>query len=121
MVEARCEQIRAQGRSPFNEYQLPEAVLRFRQGFGRLIRHKADRGIVVVLDSRVVTKAYGKKFLQVLPDCPVHVHPADRPAKLPSTSSPKPKPLKTRSSVAPAGSAVERVTPTFPNVEASER
>ena len=53
----------------FNDYTLPDAILRFRQGFGRLIRTKTDRGIVVILDSRVLTKQYGKAFLESLPDC----------------------------------------------------
>lgn len=52
---------------PFNEYSVPEAVLRFLQGFGRLIRTKTDRGIVVVLDRRLLTKAYGRRFLDSLP------------------------------------------------------
>ncbi len=54
---------------PFNEYHLPEAILRFRQGFGRLIRTQSDRGVVVVLDKRVLTKRYGEYFLGSLPDC----------------------------------------------------
>ncbi|MCS7059846.1 MAG: helicase C-terminal domain-containing protein [Anaerolineae bacterium] len=53
---------------PFNEYSVPETVLRFRQGFGRLIRSKTDRGVVVVLDKRVITKGYGPAFLNSLPD-----------------------------------------------------
>ncbi|HEY9077512.1 MAG TPA: helicase C-terminal domain-containing protein [Anaerolineaceae bacterium] len=54
---------------PFNEYQLPEAILRFRQGFGRLIRTQSDRGVVAVLDKRIITKRYGKLFLEALPEC----------------------------------------------------
>ena len=54
---------------PFGEYAVPEAVLRFRQGFGRLIRSKTDRGVVVVLDKRVLTKSYGKLFIESLPEC----------------------------------------------------
>lgn len=54
---------------PFGEYAVPEAVLRFRQGFGRLIRSKTDRGIVVVLDKRLLTKSYGKLFVESLPEC----------------------------------------------------
>jgi DNA polymerase-3 subunit epsilon/ATP-dependent DNA helicase DinG len=54
---------------PFNEYSVPETILRFRQGFGRLIRSKTDRGIVVVMDKRVLTKRYGAKFLNSLPRC----------------------------------------------------
>jgi DNA polymerase-3 subunit epsilon/ATP-dependent DNA helicase DinG len=54
---------------PFNEYQLPEAILKFRQGFGRLIRTQSDRGVVVVLDQRILTKKYGKLFIDSLPRC----------------------------------------------------
>ncbi len=54
---------------PFNEYSLPEAILRFRQGFGRLIRTQSDRGVVVILDKRVLTKKYGRQFLDSLPVC----------------------------------------------------
>ncbi len=58
---------------PFNEYNLPEAILKFRQGFGRLIRSQSDRGAVVILDKRVLTKKYGKLFLESLPECTVKV------------------------------------------------
>ena len=58
---------------PFNEYHLPEAILRFRQGFGRLIRTQSDRGIVVVLDRRLLTKRYGKLFIEALPTCTMKV------------------------------------------------
>ncbi|MEL7591424.1 MAG: helicase C-terminal domain-containing protein [Anaerolineaceae bacterium] len=54
---------------PFNEYNLPEAILRFRQGFGRLIRTQSDRGVVAILDKRVLTKKYGRQFLDSLPVC----------------------------------------------------
>lgn len=54
---------------PFNEYYLPEAILKFRQGFGRLIRTQSDRGVVVILDRRVMTKQYGRLFLESLPQC----------------------------------------------------
>ena len=54
---------------PFNEYQLPEAILKFRQGFGRLIRTQSDRGVVVVLDQRILTKKYGKYFIDAIPKC----------------------------------------------------
>lgn len=59
--------------SPFDEYTVPEAVLRFRQGFGRLIRTQSDRGIVVVLDRRIISKSYGKKFVDSLPRSTVRV------------------------------------------------
>lgn len=71
LVEARLERIRRQGGNPFAEYSLPEAVLKFKQGFGRLIRSKDDRGSVVVLDSRVLTRSYGSKFIKSLPNLPV--------------------------------------------------
>jgi len=53
--------------SPFFQYAVPEAILRFRQGFGRLIRSKLDRGVVVVLDKRIISKQYGRLFLDSLP------------------------------------------------------
>lgn len=56
---------------PFNQYAVPQAVLRFRQGFGRLIRSKTDRGVVVILDKRVLTKFYGPAFLEAIPKCTV--------------------------------------------------
>jgi len=56
---------------PFNEYAIPQAVLRFKQGFGRLIRSKSDRGVIVVLDRRIRTKFYGAAFLGSLPLCVV--------------------------------------------------
>jgi ATP-dependent DNA helicase DinG len=60
---------------PFTEYQLPEAILRFRQGFGRLIRTQSDRGVVAILDRRILTKRYGRAFLDSLPTCKVQVGP----------------------------------------------
>ena len=70
LLEARLEDIRRRGGSPFVEYQVPEAVIKLKQGFGRLIRTKDDRGIVVILDPRVLTKPYGRTFLNSLPPCP---------------------------------------------------
>ena len=55
--------------NPFNQYAVPQAVLRFRQGFGRLIRSRHDRGVVIVLDRRVVSRRYGGTFMRSLPDC----------------------------------------------------
>ena len=69
IVAARSETFE----DPFNEYSLPEAILRFRQGFGRLIRTQSDRGIVVILDRRVLTKRYGKLFIDSLPTCTMQV------------------------------------------------
>jgi ATP-dependent DNA helicase DinG len=67
LVQARLALIKQQGRDPFAEHSLPEAILKFRQGFGRLIRSAQDRGKVVLLDPRVRTKGYGRKFLAALP------------------------------------------------------
>ena len=68
LLEARHERIRARGGEPFVEDQVPRAVIRFKQGVGRLIRAASDRGRVVVLDPRIVTKWYGRKFLEALPE-----------------------------------------------------
>jgi len=69
VIEARLDAIKRQGGNPFMDYQVPEAIIKLKQGFGRLIRSKTDRGIVVILDSRVKTKRYGKLFLEALPEC----------------------------------------------------
>ena len=71
MVQARVESLRERGGNPFAQYQVPQAVMMFRQGFGRLIRTHQDRGIVAILDPRVSTKSYGRTFLDSLPPCPV--------------------------------------------------
>ena len=67
LVAARSETFE----DPFSEYQVPEAILKFRQGFGRLIRSASDRGVVVILDRRVLTKQYGRLFIQSLPQCTI--------------------------------------------------
>ncbi len=67
ITEARLEAIERSGGNPFMEYSVPEAVIKLKQGFGRLIRSRTDKGIVVLLDSRVLTKRYGKAFLESLP------------------------------------------------------
>lgn len=73
LVKARMDRIKEQGGEPFRDYSLPEAIFKFRQGVGRLIRTSADEGIVVVLDQRIVTKRYGRLFLKSIPQCPVEV------------------------------------------------
>ncbi len=73
LIEARIEAIEARGGNSFGEFSLPEAILKFRQGVGRLIRTKTDTGIVVVLDNRILTKQYGQAFLEALPECPVEI------------------------------------------------
>jgi len=73
LIEAKLELVEARGGDAFTEYSLPEAILKFRQGVGRLIRTKSDHGIVVVLDNRIVTRPYGRAFLKALPECPVKV------------------------------------------------
>ena len=67
VVEARSEKIDREGGSSFRDYALPEAVIKFRQGFGRLVRTKSDRGVVVVTDPRLVTKNYGATFRKSIP------------------------------------------------------
>ena len=68
LVQARHEAIRARGGNPFKDDTLPRAIIRFRQGFGRLVRSATDTGRVVVLDSRIMTKNYGRMFLDALPE-----------------------------------------------------
>lgn len=67
ITEARMEALAARGKNPFQYYQLPEAVIRLKQGYGRLIRTQTDRGVVVIADGRIFSKRYGKTFLQALP------------------------------------------------------
>ena len=65
IIAARAESFE----NPFGEYSLPEAILKFRQGFGRLIRSKTDKGLVVIMDNRISTKRYGQEFINSIPRC----------------------------------------------------
>jgi len=71
VIEARIEDIQKKGGDAFLEYNLPEAVLKFKQGFGRLIRSKNDTGIIAILDSRIINKFYGRAFLNSIPKCEI--------------------------------------------------
>ena len=69
VTEARVEAIAQKGGNAFLEYTVPQAVIKFKQGFGRLIRSKADRGSIMIFDRRILEKHYGKIFLRSLPEC----------------------------------------------------
>ena len=69
IIEARVEHMESMGLNSFTEYSVPVAVLKFKQGFGRLIRARSDRGAVLVLDRRIISKFYGRYFLDSLPEC----------------------------------------------------
>ncbi len=71
VVAARLNHLKQEGQNPFATYSLPEAVITLKQGLGRLIRSRRDRGILAVLDSRLRTRSYGRTFLQSLPNCPL--------------------------------------------------
>jgi len=73
VVQAKMEFIEKHGGNSFYEYSLPEAILKFRQGAGRLIRHRNDKGIIVILDSRILTKSYGKYFINSLDECEIEI------------------------------------------------
>ena len=73
LTASRLEHIEANGGSPFMEYSVPEAILKLRQGVGRLIRSSKDKGIVAILDNRIVTRRYGSVFLGALPDAPLEI------------------------------------------------
>jgi ATP-dependent DNA helicase DinG len=76
ITAARIESISARGGSAFGEYQIPLAILALQQGLGRLIRHRRDRGVLAVLDPRLRTKGYGRRFIASLPPAPI-VHELD--------------------------------------------
>ena len=93
LLQAKLEAIRESGGNPFMDYQLPEAIIKLKQGFGRLIRTSQDRGMVVLLDPRVTTKFYGRQFIESLPACQVRreplVGPSDDDALDASAESPQ--------------------------------
>ena len=78
VTEARMERIEEDGRSSFREYELPAAVIAFKQAFGRLIRHRTDYGIFLCLDKRLLTRRYGGQFLQALPRCEIVGAPKEK-------------------------------------------
>ena len=71
LTEARIEELKSQNMDPFSHYQIPRAIIQLKQGFGRLIRKKTDKGVVSLLDSRISRRGYGKNFITSLPACPV--------------------------------------------------
>ncbi|OEH93421.1 ATP-dependent DNA helicase DinG [Bacillus solimangrovi] len=78
IMSARSERLKAQGKSPFMELSLPQAIIRFKQGFGRLVRTQSDKGAVFVFDRRITTTRYGKKFINSLPVTPVMEAPSEQ-------------------------------------------
>jgi ATP-dependent DNA helicase DinG len=81
VVSARIDKLKAEGENAFAKYQLPNAVLRTRQGAGRLIRTATDRGVVMILDSRIISKSYGSSFRKVLQGTPVVPNSVDELVK----------------------------------------
>jgi ATP-dependent DNA helicase DinG len=71
IIQARIEALREQGGNPFRDFQLPSAVIALKQGFGRLIRDTTDRGVIMICDPRLLTKSYGKVFINSLPPVPL--------------------------------------------------
>ncbi|SFE34540.1 ATP-dependent DNA helicase DinG [Alteribacillus iranensis] len=77
LIEAKMENVKKRGGSPFQDVSLPHAILRFKQGFGRLIRHEQDKGTVIVLDKRIMESNYGKEFLASIPQLPISYEQTD--------------------------------------------
>jgi ATP-dependent DNA helicase DinG len=77
-TSAKCEQLTKEGKNAFYHYSLPEAVLKFKQGFGRLIRTENDKGLLFVFDKRIIEAKYGRHFIDSLPDIEVSVEPMAR-------------------------------------------
>lgn len=77
LIQARIEFIQRNGGNSFLEYSLPEAVLKFRQGVGRLIRSTNDKGIIAILDNRIITKQYGRNFIDSIDECPIEILTSD--------------------------------------------
>jgi ATP-dependent DNA helicase DinG len=73
LIQARSEKIQEKGNNAFMDYSLPEAILKFRQGTGRLIRSKQDKGIIAILDKRIISKRYGQHFIDSIPQCPIQI------------------------------------------------
>ncbi|MDR0139766.1 ATP-dependent DNA helicase DinG [Metabacillus idriensis] len=78
VVAAKCEQITKQGKNAFYHYSLPEAILKFKQGFGRLVRTERDKGLLFVFDKRIIEAKYGRHFIASLPPIDVHVEPMEK-------------------------------------------
>jgi ATP-dependent DNA helicase DinG len=90
VLAARIEKLTREGRSPFLEYQLPEAVITLKQGAGRLIRDETDRGVLMICDPRLVSRGYGRRMLQSLPPMRLTRSAAEAVAFFSRTTTPTP-------------------------------